>query len=59
MDACNGAAHDPRPRLGRWAIGLVGALAIVLASSGLAQASYEAGMHAFVTGKFDEALKNF
>lgn len=59
MDACNGAAHDPRPRFGRWAISLVGALAIVLASSGLAQASYEAGMHAFVTGKFDEALKNF
>ncbi len=59
MDAGNGAAHVPRPRSGQWAVGLFGALAIVLGSSGFVQAGYEAGMHAFVTGKFDEALKNF
>ena len=59
MDARNGAVHVPRLRSGRWAIGVFAVLAVVLASSGLAQASYEAGMHAFVTGKFGEALKNF
>lgn len=59
MDACNGAAHVSRPRSRHWVIALFGALAIVLGSSGIADASYEAGMHAFVTGKFDNALKNF
>ena len=59
MDACNGAAHALRPLSDNWAVRLLAVLAIVLGSSGFAQASYEAGMHAFVTGKFDEALKNF
>ena len=43
---------------GRWSRRLFLALAIGVGSWEMAQASYEAGMHAFVTGKFDEALKH-
>lgn len=46
-------------RYGRWQSGLTLVLGIILGSSGPAGASYEAGMYAFMTGSYQEALENF
>ncbi len=54
-----GRGTAARPTFAHLTFAVIAALLIDLGFSRTADASYEAGMHAFMTGRFDEALAHF